>query len=59
MWLMAVSLEFKQNELRIFASLMVTLMLPCHATADSSLICIEIRPESVKINVKHVVLHDV
>jgi hypothetical protein len=59
MRLMADSLEFKQHDLRVFASLMVTLMLPCHATVDISLTCIEIRPESVKINVKHVVLHDV
>jgi len=36
MQLMADGLEFKQNELRVFASLMVTLMLPCHATVDSS-----------------------
>jgi hypothetical protein len=59
MQLMADGLEFKQNELRVFASLMVTLMLPCHATVDSSWICTEIRPESVKINIKHVVLCDV
>jgi len=58
MRLMADSLEFKQNEHRVFASLMVTLMLPCHATLDSSCTCTEIRPESVKINVKHLVLHD-
>jgi len=59
MWLMADSLEIKQNELRVFASVMVTLMLPCHATVDSSCTCTEIRPESVKIDVKHVVLYDV
>jgi hypothetical protein len=33
MRLMANSLEIKQSELRVFATVMVTLMLPYHATA--------------------------